>query len=134
MSRQGAGDEPGLFERLRALWASRILRLVSIVVGVAAVAVILLMLVFPTKAYFQQRDRISEAEATLDALREESAELQAQVDAGTDPVVVERVAREQLSLIREGDQLYRLSVDPADAVDLPASWPLPGVRHLLTGE
>ena len=134
MSRQGVGDAPGFFERLRALWASRLLRLLSVVVGFAAVAVILLMLVFPTQAYFQQRDRISDAEANLDALREESAELQAQVDAGTDPVVVERIAREQLSLIRDGDQLYRLSVDPADAVDLPPSWPLPGVRHLLTGE
>lgn len=99
----------------------------------ATVALLLAFLVFPTQAYFSQRDQIDAAEATLEALRLERSDLQTQVAAGTDPVVVERVAREKLGLIREGDRLYRLSVDPTDAVDLPASWPLPGVRHLLTG-
>ena len=126
--------EPSGSAGVRRLWSHGLVRLVTGLVAVAAVAVILLMLVFPTQAYFEQRDRIEEAEGTLAALQRETTELEQRVASGTDPVVVERVAREQLSLIREGDRLYRLSVDPADAVDLPVTWPLPGVRHLLTGE
>ena len=106
-----------------------------LVAALVAVGIVTIVVgVFPTGDYFGQRDRIQQAEATLAALRTETAELEARVAAGTDPVVIERVAREKLGLIREGDRLYRLSVDPADAVDLPANWPLPGVRHLLTGE
>ena len=100
----------------------------------AGIGLILAFVVFPTTTFFDQRDRITEAEATLIALREERIDLEAQVAQGTDPVVVERVAREKLGLVRDGDRLYRLSGDPKDAVDLPAGWPLPGVRHLLTGE
>ena len=129
-------DEPAIpaVRRWRVLWHNRLLRAITALVVLAAVVVLLLMLVFPTRVYFEQRERIADAEATLAALRSETASLAIEVRAGTDPVVVERVAREQLGLIREGDRLYRLSVDPADAVDLPVSWPLPGVRHLLTGE
>jgi cell division protein FtsB len=125
---------PPMSARARRWWTNGLVRLITVLVAVAAVAVILLMLVFPTQAYFEQRDRIDDAEATLAALRRETTELERRVAAGTDPVVVERVAREQLSLVREGDRLYRLSVDPADAVDLPVTWPLPGVRHLLAGQ
>lgn len=116
-----------LWHRPRARW----------LIGLAAAAGVVVMLivgVFPTGDYLGQRDRIRQAEATLAALRTETAQLEARVAAGTDPVVVERVAREKLGLVREGDRLYRLSVDPADAVELPGDWPLPGVRHLLTGE
>ena len=117
----------------RSMWIGRFLRLVTVLIATATAVVLLMMLVFPTQQYFDQRDEITEAEANLAALRRETADLQARVAAGRDPVVVERVAREQLSLVREGDQLYRLSVDPAEAVRLPPTWPLPGVRHLLTG-
>jgi len=117
-----------------SLWRSRLVRLLGGLIALTAVVAMLVLVVFPTQALFDQRERIDDAEATLAALRTESVGLEERVSAGTDPIVVERVAREQLSLVREGDLLYRLSVDPADAVDLPASWPLPGVRHLLTGE
>ncbi len=126
-----APSRPGL---LRTLWRSRLVRAFTVLVALTAVVAILLLLVFPTQALLDQRQRIDDAEATLAALRSESSGLEDRVAAGTDPIIVERVAREQLSLVREGDILYRLSVDPANAVDLPASWPLPGVRHLLTGE
>jgi cell division protein FtsB len=102
--------------------------------GTMAVLAVLLVLVFPTRQYRDQRDRIDDSRVTLAALRAETTALQEQVQSMGDPVVVERLAREQLSLLQPGDELYRLSIDPRDALDLPANWPLPGLRVLLTGE
>lgn len=104
------------------------------VVGSIAVVAVLLLLVFPTQQYLGQRDNIDDARETLAALRAETAALDEQVRSMDDPVVVERLAREQLSLTHPGEQLYRLNVDPRTALEWPAAWPLPGLKALLTGE
>ena len=80
-----------------------------------------------------RREDVREAAATLDAIQNEIAGLKEQVELATDKVIVERKAREDMSLIREGDKLYRLSVDPSTALQWPLNWPLPGLRHLLIG-
>ena len=104
--------------------------LLGLVIVVSAVG-LLAVLLFPWQSLNSQRDNIDHAEETLARLQAETAHLSERVADAKDPVVVERIAREQLSLVREGDTLYRLNVDPADVVDLPPAWPLPGVAHLL---
>ena len=104
--------------------------LVGIVLVAGAVA-LLAVLLFPWQSLTNQRRRIDDATDTLARLQAETAHLEDRVAEARDPVVVERIAREQFSLVREGDQLIRLSVDPADAVTLPPAWPLPGLAHLL---
>ena len=105
--------------------------LVGLVIVVSAVG-LLAVLLFPWQSLNSQRNNIDHAEEMLARLRAETSHLSEQVAAAKDPVVVERIAREQLSLVREGDTLYRLNVDPADVVNLPPAWPLPGVAHLLS--
>ncbi len=105
--------------------------LVGLVIVVGAVG-LLAVLLFPWQSLNSQRNNITHAEETLARLRAETSHLSEQVADAKDPVVVERIAREQLSLVREGDTLYRLNVDPADVVKLPPAWPLPGVAHLLS--
>ena len=104
--------------------------LVGLVIVVSAVG-LLAVLLFPWQSLTSQRRSIDHAADTLERLQAETSHLAAQVADAKDPVVVERIAREQLSLVREGDTLYRLNVDPADVIALPAAWPLPGVAHLL---
>ncbi|WP_419932806.1 FtsB family cell division protein [Candidatus Poriferisodalis sp.] len=104
--------------------------LVGLVIVVSAVG-LLAVLLFPWQSLTSQRRSIDHAADTLERLQAETSHLAAQVADAKDPVVVERIAREQLSLVREGDTLYRLNVDPADVITLPAAWPLPGVAHLL---
>lgn len=104
--------------------------LVGLVVVVSAIGLLAVVL-FPWQSLTSQRRSIAESEDTLTRLQAETTHLATQVAQAQDPVVVERIAREQLSLVREGDTLYRLSVDPAEAVSLPPAWPLPGVAHLL---
>ena len=104
--------------------------LFGIVMVVSAVG-LLAVLLFPWQSLTSQRRSIDHAADTLARLQAETAHLATEVAEAKDPVVVERIAREQLSLVREGDTLYRLNVDPADVIALPSSWPLPGVAHLL---
>ncbi len=92
---------------------------------------LLAVVLFPWQSLTSQRRSIDHAADTLERLQAETSHLAVQVAEAKDPVVVERIAREQLSLVREGDTLYRLNVDPADVITLPSSWPLPGVAHLL---
>lgn len=80
-----------------------------------------------------QRQRIAESSELLDSLRAETSRLERQAALTDDPVHIERLAREQLSLVRAGDTLYRLRIDPAEAFLPPDRWLLPGVEHLLTG-
>lgn len=104
--------------------------LLGLVIVVSAVG-LLAVLLFPWQTLTSQRRSIDHAEDTLGRLQTETAHLATQVAEAKDPVVVERIAREQLSLVREGDTLYRLNVDPAEVITLPPAWPLPGVAHLL---
>ncbi len=105
--------------------------LVGLVIVVSAVG-LLAVLLFPWQLLTSQRRSIAHAEETLARLQAETSHLSERVADAKDPVVVARIAREQFSLVREGDILYRLNVDPADdVVDLPSAWPLPGVAYLL---
>ena len=104
----------------------------GLIVAIAAVGVVAVLLL-PWQNLSSQRRSIDHATETLARLQAETSHLDQRVAEAKDPVVVERIAREQLSLVREGDTLYRLNVDPADAVSLPLAWPLPGVAHLLGG-
>lgn len=122
---RAAGDAPSQRRRPRPLAV-----LASLVIVVGAVG-LLAVLLFPWQSLTSQRRSIDHAADTLARLQAETARLAEQVAEAKDPVVVERIAREQLSLVREGDTLYRLNVDPADVVTLPPAWPLPGVAHLL---
>ncbi|MFT7645309.1 MAG: cell division protein FtsB [Candidatus Poriferisodalaceae bacterium] len=113
---------------------NRLFKYLWYVVGSIVVVVVLVTVVFPTREFLDQKAEIAETEATLAALRNEVEDLDEQLATFEDPTDVERIAREQLSLVQPGDQLYRLTVDPRDALDLPDAWPLPGVRKMLTGE
>ncbi len=104
----------------------------GMIVALAAVG-LLAVLLFPWQNLSSQRRSIDHATETLARLQAETSHLEQRVAEAKDPIVVERIAREQLSLVRDGDTLYRLNVDPADAVSLPPAWPLPGVAHLLGG-
>ncbi len=104
----------------------------GLIAAIAAVGV-LAVLLFPWQSVSSQRRSIDHATETLTRLQAETSHLEQRVAEAKDPIVVERIAREQLSLVRDGDTLYRLNVDPADAVSLPPAWPLPGVAHLLGG-
>ena len=72
--------------------------------------------------YQEERNRARLA-AELDGLKERNAELRAQVDRLKTPEGVEQVAREDLGMVREGENLYVImdpEGEPTSTAALPA--------------
>lgn len=107
MSRRGARARPRM--------------LLTVVVSVAVVA-FLFVGVFPTRAILAQRDATAAAAAELADIEAVNAELEARVAAlGTD-AEIERLAREQYSLVFPGEEAYAILPPPLPEVEIPDLW------------
>lgn len=103
-------------------------RLVVAFLGSAVVIVVLAVAVFPTRLWMDQKRDIASAEHSVAVLNEANAALQKRVDElGTDSAV-ERLAREQLNLVKPGETAYAV-LPPADDAAPRVTTPLaPAVR------
>ena len=111
----------------------RVPRLVWVVVGSVVLLAVLLIGVFPTRSYFEQREEIAREAKRLAVLDAENARLAARVEELQTDAEVERLAREQYNLVRPGEEAYAILPGPADArpdappaADLPAPVVLEG--------
>ena len=107
-------------------------RALTVVVLAAAVALIAATLL-PLGQYWDQGTSIQQAKQELAELEERRSDLEYRLERAGDAKVIEREARKQMSLVRPGDELFRVVV-PSDVVDLPKAWYLPGVEYLITGQ
>ncbi len=97
--------------------------IVVVTIGVLVVAV------FPTRSWLQQRSAVTEAERKLAVIETENARLDARITALQDPAEIERVAREKYGLVKPGETAFAILPAPAASV-LPAGFPfnlLPGL-------
>ena len=92
------------------------LGLLAIVVGALAVTG-----VTPARQVYDQRRLIEEEKAKLAALTAQNEVLQTRLNRSRDPAYVEKVAREQLGLVRPGETAY--VVVPGPAVPVPPKSP-----------
>ena len=90
-------------------------RVVIAVVGSIAVIAVLAVGVFPTRLWMNQKDDIAEAEHRVAVLNEANAALQRRVDELATDSAVERLAREQLNLVKPGETAYAILPPAADA-------------------
>ncbi len=95
--------------------------------------VLLVVTVFPTRAYLDQREAVAGASADIDTVRIEIQTLENRIDDFNDRASVARIARERFSLVFEGEELFRLSVRPSASVELPRAWMWPGFERILRG-
>ena len=105
---------------------------------IAVVVIAALVLVgasfLPLRQYREQGESIAQKELELSELEQLRTELQTKLDRAKNQIEKERIARKQMSYVQEGDELFRVVVVPADIVDLPRAWHLPGVKYLITGK
>ena len=95
---------------------------VAFVVSVGVIAV-LAFTVFPTRIWMNQNHDIAAAEHKVAVLHQANAALQKRVDElGTDSAV-ERLAREQLNLVKPGETAYAV-LPPANGTKPKAVTPL----------
>lgn len=68
--------------------------------------------IFPFRQVMAQRRQVANTEAKLEMLVVENAELERRIQELNTPAGIERLAREELGLVREGETGYRVEVSP----------------------
>jgi cell division protein FtsB len=101
------------------------------------VLVVLLVFVFPTRTYLQQRHQMNLTANELHVLDRQNAELSAQAAKLQTTAEIEQLAREQYHLVRPGEQAFAIlpppsTPAPAAAARVPEHGS-PGWWHRLTG-
>lgn len=128
---------PTLFRRAASLGAKFRLgqlgrRTLAFVVVTAAIALAAATFL-PLQRYRDQGNSIEQAKQELSQLEQRRSDLQRRLERAQDKTIIKREARKQMSLVEPGDELFRIVV-PADVIDLPKGWHLPGVKYLVTGQ
>lgn len=81
--------------------------------GIIIIAIVLVLVVFAGVRLSTIREQIAQASADkdalqdrLDALTQENAELQYELDHSEDPALIEDIAREKLGLVKPGEKVF----------------------------
>lgn len=90
-------------------------RVVVAVVGSVLVVAVLAVAVFPTRLWMKQKDDIASAEQKVAVLHDANEALQKRVGELATDSAVERLAREQLNLVKPGEIAYAVLPPAADA-------------------
>lgn len=105
--------------------------LTSTAVLITVVLVVLIAVAVPLRNYYEGRSEIARAQASIEALEQQKAELEADIKRYQDPGYVEQEARRRLGALEEGEQAWRI-IDPrmtpsnpltADGASDDRSWP-----------
>ncbi len=88
-------------------------------------------LVLPVRSWFGQRTEFEDRSTELDALREATDRLQAEVDRLNTPDGVEDAARQELGFVMIGEDRRSVVADAEAPVDLPYGWPYDLVEQIV---
>jgi cell division protein FtsB len=91
--------------------------------AVVAVAVVLLVFVFPTRTWVAQRRQLAAETTELQVLNAQNAQLTGEVARLRTDAEIERIAREQYHLVRPGESA--IAILPAPTPPAPATPPAP---------
>ena len=88
-------------------------------------------LVLPVRSWFGQRTEFEDRSTELDALREATDRLQAEVDRLNTPDGVEDAARQELGFVMVGEDRRSVVADAQAPIDLPYGWPYDLVEQIV---
>lgn len=81
------------------------------------------ILAAPVGDWWSQRSEIKAAESDLAAIRADNRDLQERLDRIGEPSTIERMARRDLGLVREGEESYMILPPPTAGLVMPDTWP-----------
>jgi len=84
----------------------------------------LVVFVFPTGTWLDQRAEAEELDQSLLELTDEQAELRDEIRRMRTPTEIERIARRDFGLVFPGEEAYALLPAPPAPIEIPPSWPL----------
>ena len=111
----------------------RLGRRTLVLVVTAAVVTLAAATLYPLQKYREQGRSIEQAKQELFELEQLRLDLETRLERAQDKTIIKREARKQMSLVEPGDELFRVVV-PADVIDFPKGWYLPGVEYLIAGK
>ncbi len=120
MTRRAAVPAARADERSALRRAGRLLGLVG---GGTAVIAVLLIAVFPTRIFLDQRGSTAEVQERLAVLRDQNEAYERRIDRLQSDEAIEHIAREQYNLVFPGEEAYAVLPAPLPPLDLPEVWP-----------
>ena len=108
---------------LEAATLRRIGRVVGFLAGAIAFVIVLVVAVFPTSIYLDQRSHTAETEQQLAVLRAQNTAYEQRIARLKTPAEIERLAREQYNLVFPGEEAYAVLPTPLPPLALPTLWP-----------
>jgi len=111
----------------------RLRRRTAISLVLLAVVALAAASLLPLHQFRDQGKSIDRKKQVYIELQDRREELTSQLERARDQKVVERQAREQMSLVTPGDEIFRVVVPP-NIINLPPGWHLPGVSRLVAGD
>jgi cell division protein FtsL len=89
----------------------------------AALAILLVMAAAPLRQAYQQRQALAQEKMRLQALKVENSSLEQRIARLNDPEYQEKLAREQLGLVRPGETSYVVVPGPTPTETVRSSAP-----------
>jgi cell division protein FtsB len=101
---------------IRRIWAG---------VVAAVLVAVLVLFVFPTRTYLDQRHELTVASQRMRVLDAQNAQLSEQVDKLHTDAEIERIAREQYHLVKPGEKAFAVlpAPDPTTTTTVPPAPP-----------
>jgi cell division protein FtsB len=95
----------------------------ALLIGLAVLVPVVALSAMPVRGYLAQRSDMADDRARLDEVQRENAELEARLAALDDPELIERIARRDYGLVREGEESYAILPPPSAGLIMPNGWP-----------
>ena len=110
----------------------RVLARRRILVGLAGLVLlvgVLLVAVFPTRTWWDQRAETAEAERELAEVTAERERVQRLTETLKTPEEIARLARQELGYVNPGEEAFSVLPTPVEPIGLPEGWPFTGVER-----
>ena len=92
---------------------------------------VLFFAVFPTRTWLQQRNDRAEAQQELNDLKAQRAKYAREQEKLKTDAEIARRAKEELNMVKEGEEAYNILPAPTDPIGLPEGWPFTGVERVF---
>lgn len=107
-------------------------RRLAVGLGVSVVLVVVLLVgVFPTRDWLDQREQSRERQAELEASQAEQRQLEERIAELQTPEEIEAIGRDEYGLVRPGEEAYAILPESVPPVELPDTWPFVGAEEWL---
>ena len=92
---------------------------------------VVLVAIMPTQDWLRQREDRSEAIAERDGVKAELEKVKREQELLKTDAELERRAKEDLGMVRPGEEAYNILPAPVDPIGLPQGWPFTGVERVF---